>query len=126
MEATEKLEWENHENAIKRLGFEWEWNKNTLMLSGIPSHIRVEETQTCIDEIVKKLAYEKVDKGEIAHALISSIASSASHGIKHNLTEGEVEHILNELFLCEEHVYSPKGKKIIQSTSLGELNKLFE
>lgn len=126
LSATEKLEWENHEDSIKRLGFDWEWNKNTLVLSGIPSHIGTDETHHCIDEIVQKMAYEKVDKGEIAHVLIASIANAASHGIKQNLTKEEVEHITNELFLCEDYVYSPKGKKIIHTTSINELNKLFE
>lgn len=126
METTEKLEWNNHETALKRLGFEWEWNSNTLMLAGIPSHIGAEEAQTCINEIVKKIAYEKVDKGEIAHALISSIATSASHGIKQHLSEVEIEHIINTLFLCEEHLYTPNGKRILYTTPLAEINKLFK
>lgn len=125
MQETEKLEWNNTATSLKRLGFEWEWQGNTLVLSGIPSYIEVDHAMECISNILAKIAYEKVDKGELAHTLIASLAKAASKRGNKTLKDEELEHLINSLFALEDHMYDPSGNKIIDSLPIEELNKRF-
>lgn len=125
LKDTEKLDWETNEASIKRLGFDWEFNKNTLVLSAIPAYLEMEQVQDCISTIIQKISYEEIDKGELAHALIVSLARSATGKIKANFTDNEIESLINSLFACDDHLYTPSGKKIIETITLDELNKRF-
>lgn len=129
MKETERLEWENNRSSIERVGFSWEWHgadkdAKTLTLDGIPCYLAVEKAAECIEQIIEKIAYSDIDKGEIAHHLILSVAKSSASGAG-GLKEDETETLIEKLFGCEEHMYSPDGKKIMDTIGLEELNKRF-
>jgi len=123
MQSTQKLEWENHSVTLKRLGFEWEWNQNVLVLSSIPSVLEIEKTTSCLDGIVEKIAHTDIDKGEVAHELILSLAKAATSGQSKILSTEEMNFLIDNLFQNEQHQYSPSGKKIMNTISIEELNK---
>ncbi len=124
MISTEKLEWENNATSLRRLGFEWDWNKDTIVLSGIPAHLTTDNLQACLENVIHKISHENIDKGELAHELIVSLAAAAS-GNKHALSSEEQENLVNELFASAEHQFGPTGKRIIQTLEIEELNKRF-
>lgn len=130
MKEEEKLEWENNKSSLERLGFTWEWksvtSNKTLVLSGIPEYIDPSEVPSCIEEIIEKLAYSDIDKGELAHNLILSIAKGSSRATVQNVSEQEIEQFIDSLFGREEHTYTADGKKIIDNIALEELNKRFK
>ena len=125
MQNTEKLDWEQNKTSLKRLGFEWEWNNNTLVLSAIPSYLGIEQTPDCIGATIEKMSYEDIDKGELAHTLISTIAKAASKNKKSSISEEEIDYLINQLFSLKDHQYTPTGKTILQTLSLEELNNHF-
>lgn len=129
MKETERLEWENNKSSIERLGFSWDWqgadkNAKILVLDGIPNYLAVEKAAECIEQIIEKIAYSDIDKGEIAHHLILSVAQSSAKGAD-TLKEEEADHFVERLFSCEEHMYSPSGKKIMDTITMDEINKKF-
>jgi len=123
MQPTQKLEWDNHEKIIKRLGFIWEWNKNTLVLSSIPSVLEIENVESCLDGIIERIAHTDIDKGEVAHELILSLAKAASRRQSRKLSTEDMNHLIEKLFQNEQHQFSPSGKKIMNTILIEELNK---
>lgn len=124
MLSTEKLEWENNAASLLRLGFEWDWNKETIVLSGIPAQLNADNLQECLEKIIHKISHENIDKGELAHELIVSLTAVAS-GNNQALSREEQENLVNELFSSAEHQFGPTGKRIIQTVEIEELNKRF-
>jgi DNA mismatch repair protein MutL len=125
MQSTQKLEWENNATSLRRLGYEWEWQDKTIILNGIPSFLEVEQVTSSLDGIVEKITHEEIDKGELAHELIHSLASAASKSNPHQLSEEELNHLINELFQGSDHQYTANGKKILNTISIEELNNYF-
>lgn len=122
----EKIEWENNKVALKRLGFDWNFKDDNLEIVGIPNYLSDEVLKHAIDLIIQQLTFKEVEKGELAHTLISSLATSAAlSGIKH-LQKDEINHLVEQLFQCKEHVYSPNGLKILDTISMDELTKRFK
>ncbi len=129
MKETERLEWENNKSSLERLGFSWGWQgadktAKTLVLEGVPNYLAVEKAAECVEQIIEKIAYATIDKGELAHHLILSVAKSASRGMG-ALKDSELDHFIERLFGCEEHSYAPDGKKIMDTIKLDELTKRF-
>lgn len=122
---TEKMEWENHTTSIERLGFSWDWNLNTLVLSGAPSFLSSEHIEDCIKSLVNKLSFDDIDKGELAHEMIATLASTGSRGAIKNLSQADQASFIQQLFSCEDHQYTPNGKKIMATYSINDINKLF-
>ncbi|MDX1652497.1 MAG: DNA mismatch repair endonuclease MutL [Brumimicrobium sp.] len=125
MQPEQQLEWENNAVSLKRLGFDWQWDKKKLILSGIPSFLETEQVTGSIDAILEQITHADLDKGELAHELISALASASSRGPAPQMNDQELNHLIEELFQREEHQYTPKGKKILNTLTLNELNDFF-
>ena len=123
--ATEKSEWNNNEQAIHRLGFSWEWNNNKLVLNGIPSFLEADQTVDCIKNIIAKIGYQDIEKGDLAHELIATLSKSGSKMNQKQLNQEERDYLIHSLFSCEDHQFTPNGNKIMATFPLDELNKLF-
>ncbi|MGV3630234.1 MAG: DNA mismatch repair endonuclease MutL [Bacteroidota bacterium] len=116
--------WEENALTLKRLGFEWENSGKTLDFTAVPSYLNNEQTISCIEAIQQKLEVRQLDKGEIAHEFILSVAKAASRQ-KYRWNQDSANSLLEELFLCPEHQYSPSGKLILKTISNDELYKQF-
>lgn len=123
LQATQKLEWDNNDKSLKRLGFDWEWQGNTLVLSSIPAVLAIENIPNCIEGIIEKITHQEIDKGELIHELILSLSFAATRNNSKNMNEEEMNYLIDRLFQSEEHQYSPNGKRIMNTISLDELNK---
>ncbi len=121
LQTTQKLEWNNNETTIQRLGFTWEWKGKTLVLSSIPSILEVENIPNCIDKVIEKITHQEIDKGELVHELILSIAQAATKQKPQTLSENEMDYLIEQLFQCKQHQYSPSGKKIMNTITLEDL-----
>ncbi|RYM33565.1 DNA mismatch repair endonuclease MutL [Brumimicrobium glaciale] len=120
--STQKLEWENNSSTLKRLGFDWDWKNNTLVLSSVPSMLEVEYVTQCLDGIIEKITHEELDKGELVHELILSLSAAATNHRSKALSEEEMNYLIDRLFQSEQHQYSPSGKRILNTISIEELN----
>jgi len=121
VQATQKLEWENNSTNLKRLGFDWDWQNNTLILSSVPSMLEVEYVTECLDGIIEKITHQDLDKGELVHELILSLSAAATNQRNKSLSDEEMNYLIDRLFQSEQHQYSPSGKIIMNTISVEEL-----
>jgi DNA mismatch repair protein MutL len=121
----EKNQWLANYTMLNRLGFETDFQDNTLLLKAVPSILQEESINDCVDLILDNISFKEIEKGDIAHVLIQSIASANSK--KKNLltTKETIENLIDQLFNCPEHAHSPNGKKIMQTITLEEISNRF-
>ncbi len=117
--------WGSNAMMLKQLGFIGEIKDNELHLAAVPSVLQDETIQKALDRIVETIAHREIEKGEIAHELVHSIARSAAMK-KMNLNSKEaVNDIIERLFQCENHAFTPGNKQIIDTLSLESINEKF-
>ena len=121
----EALEWQNNKTSLSRLGFNYSFEEDKLVIAGIPNIIQDEVMQVLVDAITEKIAHTEIDKGELAHSLISTLASAAAMSGGKAIKEEEKNYLIEQLFQAEDHMFSPTGLKIIDTLSLDELTKRF-
>ena len=116
--------WEEQQQMLHRLGFQWEMKDDTLLISAVPSVLEQETILACIDLILEEIAYKTIDKGDIAHLIVRSVAAAAGKK-KHQLSGAAAEQFIELLFACPEHALSPSGKKIMQTLTIDEISNRF-
>jgi DNA mismatch repair protein MutL len=123
LSKNEKVLWETNKNLMQRFGFEYETTGHQLLLNGIPSCLPEESIYSCLENIHETLGHKEIDKGEIAHYIVLSIAKSASVAILKSKVV--VESFIENLFQCEDHQFTPSGKKILSTLTLDEIKSKF-
>ncbi len=117
--------WKENQALLKQLGFTGEVKDGILSVTAVPALLQEESISKAIDEILNTIAYQEIEKGDIAHSLILAIAVSASMK-KLNLSSNEsIQALIDQLFQCENHAYSPRNKKIIETITLDEIGQKF-
>jgi DNA mismatch repair protein MutL len=116
--------WEQNKKTIERLGFTWEVQGNTLNFNGIPSYLELDQSISCIQSISDKLELSQIDKGELAHEFVLSISKSAANQ-QLFWNKESANQLINTLFSCPEHTYSPTGKLILKIIKNDELFQQF-
>jgi DNA mismatch repair protein MutL len=115
-------------NDFHSLGFDMEaFGKNTFILNGIPSDWLDQAAQPLIEEMLESyknnLISLKISKrNNLAHSLARSVGKKKTNK---NLSEEEMQSILNELFTTASPHVSPSGKKICITFREAELTRLF-
>lgn len=124
--SSDNANWTENKSLLNQLGYYGEVNENTLQITSVPAVVQEEMIIDNVQDILEKLAFKNIDKGDIAHNIISSISGAVSRGnIKLSSSE-EVENLFSRLFQCSEHMYSPKGKKILETIETNDLLKLLD
>ena len=122
----EKNTWSENQSILNQLGFESSFKDDFLIVSAVPAVLQEETISNSIDEIFSTISYQEIEKGELAHTLIGAIAKSAALK-KINLSTPEmIQSLIDQLFQCQNHTYSPRNKKIIETISLDEINNKFK
>lgn len=121
----EEAIWNSHLTLLSRLGFESTVENATLLLNAVPAVLEEEVINECIDSILENLSFTEIDKGEIAHILISNIAKNAGKSKAISSNKEAVAHLTESLFQCEQHVHTPRGKTILKTIPLTEIHQLF-
>jgi DNA mismatch repair protein MutL len=123
LSKNEKVLWETNRSLMQRFGFEYETTGNQLLLNGIPSCLPEEAIYSCLENIHDTLGHKEIDKGEIAHYIVLSISKSVSGAALKS--KCIIESFIENLFQCEDHQYSPSGKKILSTLTLDEIKSKF-
>ncbi len=112
---------ETLKSHFKLLGFEIEaFGKNTVIVQGTPAELGEFNTQEMIESILESYKLNTFDmKMDPFENLCKSMAKSASIKYGKQLEAEEMTMILENLFNCENPLYSPNGKPVIM-----EMNKL--
>ena len=122
---TEKNEWISNEKMLSRLGFETNFQGNTMSVNAVPSVLQEENINECLDIILENVSFRDIEKGDIAHLLISSIAHSSSQKKNIILNNEAAEVLIEDLFQCPEHVFTASGKTIMKTISMEEITNKF-
>ena len=113
---------------FKILGFEIEhFGKNTIIVQGTPAELGEFNTQEMVEGILETYKLNTFDtKIDIFDNMCKSMAKNA--GIKYGkpLNEQEIILMLENLFSCENPMYSPNGKVVIMEMSKLELDAFFK
>ncbi len=117
----EKIIWESNGLLLKQLGLIWTFSDDLLILSSIPSILSEEGIPTFIELLLQQMMLEQIDKGEIAHHFVLSLAKSASVQKKIVNSNDGASELVQNLFQCQEHVYSPSGKLILKTITFDQL-----
>ncbi len=115
--------WTENQSILHQLGFQSSFNKETLSINAVPSVLQEETISNSIDEIFSTIAYQEIEKGDLAHTLIGAIAKSASLKKLNLTTDDKIQALIDQLFQCENHTYTPRNKKIIETISLDEIHQ---
>jgi DNA mismatch repair protein MutL len=121
----EEDNWNSHQSMLKRLGFASEIINGTLTLNAVPAIIEEEAINDCIDSILENIAYHSIDKGDIAHLLISHVAKNAGKTKMLTDSKEKVIDLVESLFQCPEHTHTPSGKTIIKTISIDDIYQIF-
>ncbi len=121
----EKLSWDEHQVTLQRIGFSWEWNGEQLQLTGIPDIISESTVLQCVDKVLEQLQQGNLDKGEIAHTVLSQLAFAGSMHLKLNPDQASLTDFVNRLFEQQEHQFTPGGKRILNTISNESMIQLF-
>jgi DNA mismatch repair protein MutL len=99
---------------------------NTVVVNSCPAGLEFSGHQDLLDMLIEeyKETRQKI-KGSVTLKLAASLAKAGAIDYGKPLGHKEMQQLVDELFACENHNYSPGGKKIITIHSLEEIDKLF-
>jgi len=120
----EAQQWQNNSSLFNQLGFIGEIKEELLFINAIPSFLLDNQINDVLENMLETLMHREIDKSDLAHKLIADISKSASKNI--SLTHKEqAKKLIDQLFQCENHSFSPAGKKIISTLTIEEIAQKF-
>lgn len=123
LSKTEAIGWSENQSLLKQLGFSGTVVDSNLEVTAVPNVLEEENLIDAISDIIEIVCHREIDKGDLAHSLIASLAANASMKKLDLYNNEAVQSLIDRLFLCENHMYTPRNKKIIESITTEELEK---
>ncbi|MGM0506975.1 MAG: DNA mismatch repair endonuclease MutL [Bacteroidota bacterium] len=99
---------------------------HTVMVQGVPSDIGVGDEQQVVPQILQ--SYRELDRAvdlDARRKVAAAFASRASIEVGRRLEEAEMEHLMDQLFACEEPYEDPFGKKTLYYLSMDDIARRF-
>ncbi len=112
---------------LNRLGFDFEKNgSNSYSIKGVSSYTGTASVENLLLEMIDKAktTAEEISSG-LHESIALTLAESASVKSGQRLTNEEMTDLIDRLFACENHNYTPDGKKIMTIFTADELDKRF-
>ncbi len=117
----------SHLNELNALGLHLEeFGKGTFKATGIPAYSKVDNSVKLVENFLDQLKNSVSDLSlgsneKIAFALAKSMAIKTGT----SLSNKEKDHLINELFACQNPNFSANGKTIVSKISLDEIKTKF-
>ena len=124
LNKSETVAWMESQTLLNQLGFVFLIQNEELSIQGIPTLIPADEINSVVDEITETLVHRELEKSELAHGIIAKLAKKGSKNTDIR-NEQESRAIIEDLFQCEEHTYSPSGKLIVSTLTIDEIAQKF-
>lgn len=127
LSATDMVFFKEIQGKLKNLGFDLTIkNQKNITVTGIPVDFENESAKLLIENVLSKYK-ESQQEGDIDFKEICAKAFANAKAIKKRvkLTIEEMNHLIDELFACQNPQVSPNGKKIIVTISNDEITKKF-
>lgn len=120
----EIVAWENNKYLLSQLGFSGDVNGEILEISGIPGMLSDDQIEATLSDLFETLLHRDIEKGELAHNIILSIARASSVNSEiSDQYKGKL--LIEQLFQCKDHSYTASGKKIISTMEIQEIAAKF-
>ncbi len=115
-------------DIIRQMGFDLEpFGKNAIAVNGVPIELEPSDVEKIIHELLEQLKHNSSNLLENIHENAAKITADYSAIHRHKkLSVEEMEHLISELFSCENPYYTPNGKPTVKTFTLDELNKIFD
>jgi DNA mismatch repair protein MutL len=99
---------------------------NTVVVNSCPAGLHYSSHQDLLEMLIEeyKETRQKI-KGSATITLAATLARAGAIDYGKSLQYKEMQQLVDELFACENHNYSPGGKKIIIIHALEDIDKLF-
>ena len=112
---------------LQHVGFEFEAMENhTYSVKGVSSHVGTGSVIDLLLEMLDKAKTTAQDPTASIHETISlSLAEASSIKSGQRLSSEEMSDLIDRLFACSNHNFTPDGKKIMTIFSQDELEKRF-
>lgn len=114
-------------NELRFVGFDIElFGKNAFSINGVPSEIEASSSISLLKELVTNVMNTEISVKETIQneiALLLSRHTAIQSG--QTLTQEEMNQLFEDLFQCENHVYTPDGKVIVSVISDEEIERKF-
>lgn len=99
---------------------------NTVVVNSCPAGLHYASHQDLLEMLLEEYKETKQKiKGSATMTLAATLARAGAIEYGKSLQYQEMQQLVDELFACENHNYSPGGKKIIVIHSLDNIEKLF-
>ena len=99
---------------------------DSIIVKGIPTTITESQITIIIEQLLDDIKEEVPETSFSQLDIISkSLAKSLAIKTGSRLSEKEQETLVNKLFLCKEPSTSPYGKKVFETLTIGELDRIF-
>ncbi|MCX7986388.1 MAG: DNA mismatch repair endonuclease MutL, partial [Bacteroidales bacterium] len=116
---------ESYLEILNKAGFEIRCIENfQIEVYGIPAFIENINVKQAVEDIVANLNILNSQEG-IEENIATVLSKSSAIPYGKVLTDEEMEHLIDRLFACDNHRYSPDGRPIIILFTLEELEKRF-
>lgn len=115
-------------NEVRSIGFDMEqFGNNTVVINGTPFEVSAENCDTIIKELIEKAAEGELhSKENFTENAAKLIADKSAVDKNKSLTTDEMQHLISELFSCENPYYTPNGKPTLKTFTTDDLNKMFD
>lgn len=112
---------------LRLLGFDIEKTEPyCYSIKGVSSHVGLSSVENLLLEMIDKTKNTGADISDSVHNTVAlTLAQSAALKYGQRLTSDEMTDIIDRLFACPHHNYTPDGKKIMSILTGEELEKRF-
>ncbi len=113
---------------LKELGIEFEsFGHNAYKVTTVPQWINQGDEKSFVEELLHQAMHEdRIDINKLRSYAIATIACKASLKANMTLSEGEMNTLLQRLFMCDNPHNCPHGRPIIIHFTKYELEKMFK
>jgi DNA mismatch repair protein MutL len=125
---SEKLVFEQIKPDLKSVGFHISEEENNIYsINGIPSQIEIGTIINLLHKVLSDAQAAVFDPTRQIHeSIAASLAEASSLKTGQNLTNEEMNELIDQLFASTNHNYTPSGKKILSILSYEELEGRFK
>ncbi|HET7732743.1 MAG TPA: DNA mismatch repair endonuclease MutL [Paludibacter sp.] len=127
LSADDALFFEQISSDLQHIGFEFEaLANNSYNVKGVSSHVGTGSVIDLLLEMLEKAKTTALDpKASIHETIALTLAEAASLKSGQRLSTEEMSDLIDRLFACANHNFTPDGKKIITIFTQDELEKRF-
>jgi DNA mismatch repair protein MutL len=113
---------------LDRLGFDIrDFGNNSIVIHGLPAEMEAVSAKNKIEMMIEQY---KALQGKISSGIPERVARAAARASAidygKQLSDVEMQEIIDQLFGCSNPNYSPSGKLIVRIVELEELEKYFK